>query len=164
MVGWHHRLNGHEFEQTLGDGEGQGSLACCSPQGRKESDMTERLNNNNKKHGGLCQKTHSQREQLRCMFFYNNKDVCCYTILSSGIARFQVSVLPNYLCTEFHSRDVTFAQDWVVTILPMSLNVCSQHTRRLLNSEVLSFETNLFYMIGGGVGRGRDSRSFSAFG
>ena len=33
MVGWHHRLNGHELEQTPGDGEGQGSLACCSPQG-----------------------------------------------------------------------------------------------------------------------------------
>ena len=43
MVGWHHRLNGHEFEQTLGDGEGQGSLACCSPWGCKESDTTERL-------------------------------------------------------------------------------------------------------------------------
>ena len=41
MVGWHHRLNGHEFEQTPGDSEGQGSLACCSPNGRKESDMTE---------------------------------------------------------------------------------------------------------------------------
>ena len=41
MVGWHHRLNGHEFEQALGDSEGQGSLACCSPWGRKESDMTE---------------------------------------------------------------------------------------------------------------------------
>ena len=40
MVGWHHRLNGHEFEQTLGDGEGQESLACCSPWGRKESDTT----------------------------------------------------------------------------------------------------------------------------
>ena len=40
MVGWHHRLNGHEFEQTLGDGEGQRSLACCSPWGCKESDMT----------------------------------------------------------------------------------------------------------------------------
>ena len=40
MVGWHHRLNGHEFEQALGDGEGQGSLACCSPWGRRESDMT----------------------------------------------------------------------------------------------------------------------------
>ena len=36
MVGWHHRLNGHEFEQTLGDTEGQGSLACCSPWGYKE--------------------------------------------------------------------------------------------------------------------------------
>ena len=44
MVGWHHQLNGHEFEQTLGDGEGQGSLACCRPQGGKESDMTEGLN------------------------------------------------------------------------------------------------------------------------
>ena len=40
MVGWHHWLNGHEFEQTLGDSEGQGSLACCSPGGCKESDMT----------------------------------------------------------------------------------------------------------------------------
>ena len=47
MVGWHHRLNGHEFEQTLGDGEGQGSLVCCSPWGHKESDTTERLNRNN---------------------------------------------------------------------------------------------------------------------
>ena len=44
MVGWHHQLNGHEFEQALGVGDGQGSLACCSPWGRKESDMTERLN------------------------------------------------------------------------------------------------------------------------
>jgi len=40
MVGWHHRVNGHEFEQTLGDNEGQGSLACCSPWNRKESDIT----------------------------------------------------------------------------------------------------------------------------
>ena len=40
MVGWHHQLNGHELEHTLGDGEGQGILACCSPQGYKESDMT----------------------------------------------------------------------------------------------------------------------------
>ena len=45
MVGWHHRLNGHEFEQAPGDGEGQGSLACCSPWGRKESDTTEWLKN-----------------------------------------------------------------------------------------------------------------------
>ena len=49
MAGWHHRLNGHESEQTLGDHEGQESLACCSPCSRKESDITERLNNNFKK-------------------------------------------------------------------------------------------------------------------
>ena len=41
MVGWHHRLNGHEFEQPPGDGEGQGNLGCCSPWGCKESDMTD---------------------------------------------------------------------------------------------------------------------------
>ena len=40
MVGWHHWLNGHEFEQTQGDSEGQGSLVCCNPWGLKESDMT----------------------------------------------------------------------------------------------------------------------------
>ena len=47
MVGWHHQLNGHEFEQTLGDSEGQGSLVCCSLWGPQESDTTKRLNNNN---------------------------------------------------------------------------------------------------------------------
>ena len=46
MVGWHHRLDGYEFDQAPGDGEGQGSLACCSPWGGKESDKTEWLNNN----------------------------------------------------------------------------------------------------------------------
>ena len=44
MVGWRHQLDGHEFKQALGDGEGQGGLVCCSPWGRKESDMTERPN------------------------------------------------------------------------------------------------------------------------
>ena len=44
MVGSHHRLNGHEFESTLGVGDGQGGLACCDSWGRKESEMTERLN------------------------------------------------------------------------------------------------------------------------
>ena len=44
LVGWHHRLNGYKFEQALGVGDGQGSQACCSPWGHKESDMTEQLN------------------------------------------------------------------------------------------------------------------------
>ena len=47
MVGRHHHLNVHEFEQTPVDGKGQGSLACCSPWSCKESDTTEQLNNNN---------------------------------------------------------------------------------------------------------------------
>ena len=45
MFGWHHWLKGHEFEQILGESEGQGSLECCSQRGRKESDMTEQLSN-----------------------------------------------------------------------------------------------------------------------
>ena len=44
MVGWHHRLDGHAFEQVLGVGDGQGSLVCCSPWGPKELDTTEQLN------------------------------------------------------------------------------------------------------------------------
>ena len=45
MVRWHHQLNGHESEQTLGDGDGKGSLACCIPQGHKELGLTEQLKN-----------------------------------------------------------------------------------------------------------------------
>ena len=41
IVGWYHQLNGHKFEQASGDGEGQGSLACYSPKGHRESEMTE---------------------------------------------------------------------------------------------------------------------------
>ena len=48
MVGWHHRFNGHEFEQAPGVGDGQGSLVCCSPWDCKELDTTEWLNSNNK--------------------------------------------------------------------------------------------------------------------
>ena len=51
MAGWHHRLNGREFEQALGDGKGPGSLVCCNPWGHKGSYTTQRLNNN-KMRGG----------------------------------------------------------------------------------------------------------------
>ena len=50
-VGWHHRLNGHEFEQAPGVADGQGSLVCCSPWGRKELDTTERLNSSRRNRG-----------------------------------------------------------------------------------------------------------------
>ena len=48
LVGWHHQCNGHEFEQALGDSEGQGSLVSCSPWGHRESDTTEQLNKSSK--------------------------------------------------------------------------------------------------------------------
>ena len=54
MVGWHHRLDGHEFEQAPGAGDGQGGLVWCSPWGHQELDMTERLNNNNTLWLGFC--------------------------------------------------------------------------------------------------------------
>ena len=66
MVGWHSRLNGHEFEQAPGDSEGQGSLACCSPCGHKESDLTGWLNNS-RRWGGWASRKVSQ-VCFRCSF------------------------------------------------------------------------------------------------
>ena len=54
IVGWHHQLNGHEFEQAPGDGEGQGSLACCSPWGRIELDTTEQQENSSLNYTITC--------------------------------------------------------------------------------------------------------------
>ena len=54
MIGWDHQLSGHEFAQAPGNGDGQGSLVCCSPWGRKELDTTEQLNNNNLKARNSC--------------------------------------------------------------------------------------------------------------
>ena len=57
IVGWYHRLNGHGFEQAAGDGEGQGSLACCRPWGLKETDMTEQHNSHfGRQFGSFLQK------------------------------------------------------------------------------------------------------------
>ena len=61
MVGWHHRLDGHEFERTPGNGEIQGSLACYSLLGRRESDTTGRVNNN---------KVREERKAGNCLIFH----------------------------------------------------------------------------------------------
>ena len=63
MVGWHHQLNRHESEQALGVGEGQGSLVCCSPWGRKGPDTTERLNNNKHRHTQCVRLQYILKEQ-----------------------------------------------------------------------------------------------------
>ena len=65
MVGWHHRLNGYEFEPALGVSDGQGGLVCCSPWGLKESDTTERLNKNQQKRHS-CKWDKSDRSVKYC--------------------------------------------------------------------------------------------------
>ena len=65
----HHQLNVDEIEQTPGDGEGQGNLACCSPCGCKESDMTEQLNNSNKRHRLLCKLGATKQKTLYVTIF-----------------------------------------------------------------------------------------------
>ena len=97
MVGWHHRLNGHEFEQALGNGDGQGGLACCSPWGHKESDMTEQVNNSTFFSEMSTWPQMRQGEQTvssRCLIIQTSKGSsgeqiasCCYSHLeASGLA------------------------------------------------------------------------------
>ena len=74
MVGWHHRLSGHEFGQAAGDGEGQGSRVCCSPWGHKESDMTERLNNNIRRTQCTLWKKHSKSSVVAFLKFTDSED------------------------------------------------------------------------------------------
>ena len=64
MVGWHHRLNGHECEQAPGDSEGRGGLACCSPWGRKELSTTQQLNNRQQKIEALGFNSHESATMI----------------------------------------------------------------------------------------------------
>ena len=103
-VGWHHWLNGHEFEQISGDGEGQGSLVCCSPWDCKESDTTERLNNN--KCPWLVKSYALHLEGCSCLMRsprmvqmhagLSNKQVPCSTLTAP--------LVPALLCSHTQSR------------------------------------------------------------
>ena len=82
MVGWHHRLYGREFEQALRDGEGQGSLVCCSPWGCEESDMSEQLNNNKgelRSHKSHTMVTKKYLEKILNHFTTQLKSLCYYS-------------------------------------------------------------------------------------
>ena len=92
MVGWHHRLNGHEFEQALGDGEGQGSLAYCSPWGHKESNTTEWLNNSNNNYNPALEGS-----------FPNSLFVTCFSNRKKPGSHY-----PEYLSLLFNSRIKSF--------------------------------------------------------
>ena len=74
-VGWHHWLNGHEFWQTLGDGEGQGSLACCSPWGHKESGTYGRLKNHQGIQKGYLHPPHPHQAILSSHYYLKFADI-----------------------------------------------------------------------------------------
>ena len=127
MVGWHHWLNGHEFQQTPGDGEGQGSLACCSPWGRTESDTTEQLNKNNlslcffgtrKKYTLVSVKQHySLRKGWITREEWIREDITLLLSLSSPGAMKAKSPLPkrrklNTMCSSFKTISTPFHLLW----------------------------------------------------
>ena len=86
MVGWHHQLNGHEFGQVPGVGDGQGSLACCSPWGHKESDTTEQLST---QHTAWCSEPKSRSVELltRVQLFVTPRTIACQAPLSMEFSR-----------------------------------------------------------------------------
>ena len=94
MVGWHHRFNGQELGQTQGDGKGQGSLASWSPQGHRESDMTEQLNNNDTP--GTVFAAKGYKESLRVVHqglrqAFSWRVHCTYWRITSPSSKFSLS-------------------------------------------------------------------------
>ena len=79
MVGWLHLLNGHELKQTLGDSEGHGSLACCSPWGHKELGMTGQMNNKQQQHIFSKKKTWETHFLFHVIYLFFKKTNAFYT-------------------------------------------------------------------------------------
>ena len=102
MIGWHHWLSEHEFEQVLGDGEIQGSLFCCTPWGCKELDMTEWLNSNNFYNlACLLQKTLVAQETV-----IRDNGSCASSGVEVKLAQVPlcVNLMSSHLCYDFASR------------------------------------------------------------
>ena len=77
MIGWHHQLDGHEFVQALGDGDGQGGLVCYSPRGCKDLDSIERLNNNISSNGNFSK---SHLFPMPKLYSYSSVTQSCLTL------------------------------------------------------------------------------------
>ena len=113
MVGWHHQLDGHEFEQAPGVGNGQGNLACCSPWGRKESDTNERVNWTD----GCCNKAWmgSIKHQFTMLQFCGHRPYWS----SQRVSR--PDILSGDSTEEFLSLSFPVSRDCLHTLAPGSL-------------------------------------------
>ena len=125
MVRQHHQLNGHEFEQTLGDSEGQRSLVCCSPWACKESDTTQWLNKNNSSQGHLWIN----------FTLKNNKTTCSFSIISlhgltiiggpaeqeKPMEKMQITGCQRKTWSLVFSKDCSFPISFLLGLLPMVL-------------------------------------------
>ena len=137
MVGWHHWLDGHEFEQAPGDGEGQGSLTCCSPRGQKESDTTEELNDDNEAEvhpWQWCSQTHLSKTHLIMLLPWLQNSVAHHQSLSrahwSGPSQQGLHLLSS---TPSFCTCASYEQ-WPQIVLPLweALWVCGQFLRSAL--------------------------------
>jgi len=152
-IGWHHPF---KSEQTLKDGEGQGSLACCSPWGCKESDTTEQLNDNKKKecgtdgeeswvqlqsHSSLIQWVMSSLAKIVCLFFSQlQNSYCC----SSQVVRLGgSSIYPKELCRHVKTKS-NFVLVW---ILPFSFSIYRHHYFSILFPSMSDLSITVLFTI-----------------
>ena len=131
MVWQYHWLNGQEFEQTPGDGEEQGSLACCSPQGNKESDMAEWLNNKKVCHSFPCKEQASFdfiAAVTICSDLGAKENKICYCFHSS----------PHSICHEVKGPDAVILVFWMLSFKPAFSLSSFTLIKRLFSSSLLS--------------------------
>ena len=129
IVGWRYWLNGREFEQTLGDGEGQGSLACCSPWGCKELDRTEQLNRNNniKIHEKIIKEAESASRHLNEHFLKANSLSSIHSFLLERNSllelSFALTVSTNHGRCSYLDLQIRMA-DYKTQFYMRKLNIC----------------------------------------
>ena len=130
MIGWHHWLDGHEFEQALGDGEGQGSPICCSPWGHKELDMTEWLNNNKIIYFLYRKYIH----RIWCAL----TNIYGYVTLTMEMKNIFITQITVSLCKSVFSRLQSLVTNYLISAF-VSLPLSEYHTNRITQYNFLWF-------------------------
>ena len=129
MVGWHHQLNEHDFEQALGVGDGQGSLMCCSPWDHKESDMTEQLNWTDEAYGDKWSSFTGKNFLFYNLIFFLVQNTCSASLrnLVKPIVAFKYfgKEKPYLTCTKsWNSLSWTLISSFLCVLLACLKNPC----------------------------------------